>query len=291
MKLNELFTTRQILSFEVFPPKRTSTTQDIYRTLDRMKSVHPAFISVTHGSSGKHLSQETLDIATTIKREYGIESVAHMPAINLTRDDAAQMLDAFKARGIDNVLALRGDRVEGKDPVGDFNYASDLVTFIRERGDFNIIAACYPEGHFETPRIVDDIFNLKRKVDAGATHLISQLCFNNEAFYEFRDKLELANITVPVQAGVFPVSNRKQIERILSMSRVSLPPKFVRILDRYEHSPLALRDAGIAYAIDQIIDLLTQGVQGIHLYTMNSAYTATKIYDAIENLLYPLHTK
>ncbi|HOD02145.1 MAG TPA: methylenetetrahydrofolate reductase, partial [Clostridiales bacterium] len=170
-------------------------------------------------------------------------------------------------------------------PKYDFKYASDLISFIRENGDFNIIGACYPEGHFEASSLIEDIRNLKKKTDAGASHLITQLFFDNGYFYSFRERAVIAGIDVPIQAGIMPVVNKKQIERMVSLCKVDLPKKFLSMMTKYENNPSAMRDAGIAYAVDQIVDLLAQGVDGIHLYTMNNPYIARRIYEAVSSLI------
>jgi methylenetetrahydrofolate reductase (NADPH) len=195
------------------------------------------------------------------------------------------MLAIFESAGIKNILALRGDINPDFEPKDDFKYASDLISFIKENGDFNIIGACYPEGHIECPTIIEDIRNLKKKVDAGASQLITQLFFDNDYFYSFRERTAIAGINVPIEAGIMPVVNKKQIERIVSLCGVKLPRKFLSIMERYENHPDAMRDAGIAYAIDQIVDLIAQGVDGIHLYTMNNPYIAYRIHEAINSLL------
>ena len=229
--------------------------------------------------------RDSLKIASRIKNEYGIESVAHLPCISLTKSDVRRQLSDFKEAGIENILALRGDVPSGGYVPGDFRHASDLIAFIKEHGDFNVLAACYPEGHLESADIFDDIRNLKTKVDAGASHLITQLFFDNQYFYRFRERASLAGIQVPIEAGIMPVTNKKQIERMVSLCGVTLPHKFSAMMERYEHNPDAMRDAGIAYAIDQIVDLITHGVDGIHLYTMNNPYIAARIYEAIHQLL------
>ena len=170
-------------------------------------------------------------------------------------------------------------------PAGDFNHADELVTFIKENGDFHVAGACYPEGHTESDDLITDIKYLKRKVDAGCDHLISQLFFDNEHFYRFRERCDLAGINVPIEAGIMPVLNKNQIERMVTMCGASLPNKFVKMMARYENNPEALRDAAIAYAVDQIVDLISQGVHGIHLYTMNKPATAKRIYNSIASLL------
>lgn len=285
MKTSEIFKEKKVLSFEIFPPKRTGSINTIYDTLDGLQDLSPDFISVTYGAGGSENNRRTIKIASSIKNDYGIESVAHLPCINLDKDGVLGMLEDFKTAGVENVLALRGDLNPDSEPKKDFKYASDLVAFIKENSDFNIIGACYPEGHRECGDIVEDIKNLKTKVEAGTDQLISQLFFDNNLFYSFAEKAKIAGINVPIEAGIMPVVNKKQIERMVNLCGVELPRKFMRIMDRYEHNPEAMRDAGIAYAIDQIVDLITQGVDGIHLYTMNNPFIARKIYRAINSLL------
>lgn len=285
MKLCGLFSKKLMFSLEVFPPKRTAPVESVYQALDALKDLRPDFISVTYGAGGSENCAATLDIAASIQRQYGIESVAHLPCINLSKAEVLKMLDGFHENGIENILALRGDRNPDLPPYGDFTHASDLISFIREHGEFNIIGACYPEGHPESESPVDDIRNLKKKVDAGCTHLITQLFFDNDYFYRFRERCALAGIEVPVEAGIMPVLNKKQIERMVSLCGVCLPRKFIKMMERYEDDPEAMRDAGIAYAVDQIVDLIAEGAQGIHLYTMNRPDTACRIHDNICGLL------
>lgn len=196
-----------------------------------------------------------------------------------------EILDGFKANGIENILALRGDISPDITPRGDFKHANELIEFIRENGDFNIIAACYPEGHPESTNLIEDIRYTKQKVDSGASHLITQLFLDNSHFYAFRERAALAGISVPIEAGIMPVTNKAQIERMVKLCGASLPKKFERILEKYGDNPTAMRDAGIAYAIDQIVDLISEGVDGIHLYTMNKPYVAQKICEAVARLL------
>jgi methylenetetrahydrofolate reductase (NADPH) len=284
MKTVEFFKKKTVLSYEVFPPKRTSPVNTIYDTLSELKELSPDFISVTYGAGGGKNNNQTFEIASTIK-SYGIESVSHLPCIGLTKEDVSAKLKELKRAGIENILALRGD-VPSEDCIqGDFRYASDLIAFIKSQGDFNILAACYPEGHIEAESKLEDIRNLKRKVDAGANHLVTQLFFDNEFFYSFIERCQLADINVPIEAGIMPVINKKQIERMASLCGVTVPKKFVTMMERYENNPIAMRDAGIAYAIDQIVDLTAQGVDGIHLYTMNNPYIARKIHEAIHSLI------
>lgn len=285
MKLDNIFNNKQVFSLEVFPPKKTMPIETIYETLDELAEIKPDFISVTYGAGGSENCAATLEIASTIKKKYGIESVAHLPGINLSKEDVLMMLNDFKEHGIQNILALRGDGNPEMEPVGDFNHADELVKFIKEHGDFHVAGACYPEGHTESDDLITDIKYLKKKVDAGCDHLISQLFFDNDHFYRFRDRCELAGINVPIEAGIMPVLNKKQIERMVTMCGASLPNKFVKMMARYENNPEALKDAAIAYAVDQIVDLISQGVHGIHLYTMNKPDTAKRIYNSIASLL------
>lgn len=284
MRTIELFKKKTVLSYEVFPSKPTSPVNTIYKTLNELKDLSPDFISVTYGAGGGKNSSETFRIASAVKG-YGIESVAHLPCVGLTKEDVSQKLNELKSIGIENILALRGDIPSDGCVQGDFKYASDLVSFIKTQGDFNVIAACYPEGHIESKNKVEDIQNLKIKVDAGADQLITQLFFDNEYFYSFAERCQLAGIHVPIEAGIMPVINKKQIERMASLCRVTVPKKFAAMMERYENNPIAMRDAGIAYAVDQIVDLLAQGVDGIHLYTMNNPYIARKIHESIKSLL------
>lgn len=285
MRTAELFKNGTVMSFEVFPPKPTDDIKGIYETLDGLSGLCPDFISVTYGAGGGANCSKTLTIASDIKNKYEIESAAHLPCIGLKRENVLEILQKFTENGIENILALRGDISAENSVAGDFSHADELIEFIRQNGDFNILAACYPEGHPESKNIVEDIYNLRRKVDAGADQLVTQLFLDNDYFYAFRERTELAGINVPIEAGIMPVTNKKQIERMVKMCGVQLPGKFMTMIERYENNPVALRDAGIAYAIDQIVDLISQGVDGIHLYTMNKPYIAQKIYEAVFRLL------
>lgn len=272
-------------SCEVFPPKKNSPIETIYKPLDELKNIPWDFISVTYGAGGSNIGASTVDIASTIQDKYNIKAMAHLPSINYTKDEILPILEDFKAHNINHILALRGDINPDIEPKHDFKHASDLIQFIKEHGDFHISGACYPEGHPECESMAQDIKYLKYKVECGAEHLMSQLFFDNNIFYNFIEKCEIANIKVPIEAGIMPVTNKKQIERMISLCGASLPSKFTKMMQRYEDSPEAIRDAGIAYAIDQIIDLISNGVDGIHLYTMNNPYVASRIYDAIKNII------
>ena len=276
---------KQLFSLEIFPPKRTMPVETVYNTIDELSEIDPDFISVTYGAGGSENCAATLEIASSIKNKYNIESVAHLPCINLSKDEVKVMLEDFEKNNIKYILALRGDGNPELPVSKDFKHADELVSFIKENGDFHVMGACYPEGHPESDDIITDIKYLKQKVDAGCDHLITQLFFDNELFYRFRERCELAGINVPIEAGIMPVLNKKQIERMVTMCGASLPPKFAKIMARYEDKPEALRDAAIAYAVDQIVDLYSQGVDGIHLYTMNKPDVAKKIYGSISSLI------
>lgn len=283
MKIREIFNRKTVFSFEVFPPKKTSSVDTIYRTLEQLKELRPDFISVTFGAGGSSNNVFALDVASKIK-DSGIVPMIHLPCINYTREEVSEVLEEIRQRGIENILALRGDINPDIPPKRDFAHASDLIYFIKKHGDFDITGACYPEGHPDSDSLEDDIENLKIKVDAGADHLISQLFFDNEYFYKFRNMAVQKGINVPIEAGIMPVVNKRQIERMVTTCGASLPHKFVKIMQRYEDNPEALRDAGIAYATAQIVDLFASGVDGIHLYTMNNAYVAEKINEAVSHI-------
>lgn len=286
MKISEMFEGgRQVFSMEVFPPKKEYPVDVIYDTLEELTCLKPDFISVTYGASGTEKDTRTAEIASHIKREMGTEALAHLTCVNSSKEDIESMLDVIKKDGIENILALRGDDEPDAEGPDDFPHASDLVSFIKEREpDIGIAGACYPETHKDSDNQIDDIRNLKMKVDVGADHLISQLFFDNDMFYDFLEKARIAGINVPIEAGIMPVVDARQIVRMVSLCGASLPPKFTKMIQRYEDDPKAVHDAGIAYAIDQIAELLAEGVDGIHLYTMNKPDIAAKINDSVRSL-------
>ncbi|MGN0658718.1 MAG: methylenetetrahydrofolate reductase [NAD(P)H] [Emergencia sp.] len=286
MKLAELFNRdKTVFSFEVFPPKRDNPIRTVYETLDQLQDLKPDFISVTYGASGSLADNSTCEIASAIKQKYGIESAAHLTCVNSTKEEVTEVLRRLNENGVENILALRGDLVPDVPPKKEFLHASELITFIRASGyDFGISGACYPEVHLDSRNQVEDILNLKKKVDAGAQHLISQLFFDNSVFYDFVDKARIAGINVPIEAGIMPVTNKKQIERMVSLCGASLPAKFTKMMSRYENKPEAIRDAGIAYAVNQIVDLVSCGVDGVHIYTMNNPYIAKRISESVRSL-------
>ncbi|MBN1039443.1 MULTISPECIES: methylenetetrahydrofolate reductase [NAD(P)H] [unclassified Clostridium] len=286
MNIKNLFRDKKVVfSFEIFPPKTTSSIQTIYNTLDDLKGLNPDYISVTYGAGGSVKNNKTIELTSLIKNKYGIEAVSHLTCISSTKSDIEYYLREFENNNIENILALRGDIPIGSKITGELNHANELIKYISDNGQFNIAAACYPEGHIEHKGLYREIESMKRKEEAGASYFISQLFFDNNLYYNFQDEVRAANINLPIEAGIMPVTNKRQIERILSLSGASLPDKFKRIMERYEHNPEALRDAGIAYAVEQIVDLISTGVDGIHLYVMNNPYVAKRISQSIENIL------
>lgn len=274
------------LSFEVFPPNPEVGNDKIIAALKDMQGLAPHFISVTASNNKFNIKETTVRLADYIQNDLEIPTIAHLPAIYLTKDKVAETIADLDKVGVQKILALRGDIIPGVEPQKDFRYATDLIEFINEQAPhFDIVGACYPEGHPDSPNQISDIQNLKRKVDAGCSSLVTQLFFDNERFYDFQDKCTLAGIDVPIHAGIMPILNRNQALRLLkTCENIHLPRKFKAILDKYENDPESLRAAGLAYAVDQIVDLVTQDVAGVHLYTMNNADTAQYIHQATHAL-------
>ena len=274
------------LSFEVFPPNPEVGNDKIIAALKDMQGLAPHFISVTASNNKFNIKETTVRLADYIQNDLEIPTIAHLPAIYLTKEKVAETIADLDKVGVQKILALRGDIIPGVEPQKDFRYATDLIEFITEQAPhFDIVGACYPEGHPDSPNQISDIQNLKRKVDAGCSSLVTQLFFDNERFYDFQDKCTLAGIDVPIHAGIMPILNRNQALRLLkTCENIHLPRKFKAILDKYENDPESLRAAGLAYAVDQIVDLVTQDVAGVHLYTMNNADTAQYIHQATHAL-------
>ena len=287
MSILELFENKTVFSFEVFPPKKESGIDTIYSTLKDLKDLNPDFISVTYGAGGSGVEGvSTADLCSLIKKEYGIETIAHLSCLYNTKESVDKIMDELKANGVQNILALRGDVDPNREIEHDFKYASELTDYIMSKDmGFEVTGACYPEVHQEAEDLKSDVLNLKKKVDAGASHLISQLFFDNNSFYEFMEEVRSVGIDVPVEAGIMPVTNKKQIERMVSMCGASIPAKLSKLLQRFGEDKEAMRDAGISYAIDQIMDLVANGVDGVHIYTMNDAYVARKITEAVNNIM------
>jgi len=285
---------KPIISFEIFPPKKESPVDTIYDTIESLKDLKPDFISVTYGAGGS-TRDKTIEIASLIKNKYYIETLAHLTCISLTEEKLQKFIEELKENNIQNIMALRGDLPQNFNEElfqkSQYKYASDLIKSIKKDDEICIGGACYPEGHFECSSLEKDIENLKIKVDSGADFLITQLFFDNESFYRFIDLAYKKRINVPISAGIMPVTNKKQIERMISLSGASLPAKFSRIMAKYENNPQALKEAGIVYATEQIIDLLSWGIDGIHLYTMNRPETVRRIIQNISNIREALEYK
>ena len=285
MKISEMFGVKKaVWSFEVFPPKPTAELGGVRKTLEELAELRPDYVSVTCGAGGNG-NRRTAEIAGMIGGEFGIEPLAHLTCINSSAEDVERSLAELKAAGITNILTLRGDRVPGAEESKDFKHASDLAAFVMARGDFDLGGACYPECHPESASPEEDVENLKKKIDAGVTHLNSQLFFDNDDFYRFLDRLAAAGITVPVQAGIMPLVKKSHVDKTVGLSGAKLPGKISRMIARFYDDPDSLMAAGIAYATDQITDLLSAGVRGVHLYVMNNSYVARTITSNVAPLL------
>ena len=286
MKISDIYkNNKRSLSFEIFPPKKDTELASIDETLKVLCELNPDFISVTFGAGGSANSNRTIDIAKNIKHNFGIEPVVHLTSLHYDKSEIDEFATAMKEAGIENILALRGDRSPNAPEKDVFPHASDLITYLKSKYDFCVLGACYPECHPESSDRVNDLKGLKTKVDSGAELLVSQLFFENRIFYDFRERCRIAGIDVPVIPGIMPVINANQIKRMISLCNASFPERFCRIIRRYENNSEALFDAGMTYALTQIIDLIADGIQGIHLYTMNNPKVAKRICDGIRNIV------
>lgn len=287
MKISELSKQKNVtFSLEIFPPKRDRPIESIYPTIDRISALRPDYISVTYGAGGSGPQQQaTCQLVSHIQHDCKIPALAHITCINSDKAAVDTMIDMLKAADIHNVLALRGDKVPDAVPSKDFFHATDLIKYIGERSDFDIAAACYPEGHPDSDSVEEDIIHVKQKVDLGASHLITQLFFDNEDFYKMMELCEKHGINVPVHAGIMPVTNARQIERMVSTCGAKIPNRLAKIMARYGDDDKAMYDAGISYATEQIVDLLASGVHGIHLYAMNNAALVETLYGNIKSLI------
>ena len=272
MKIRDILAKNEpTLSFEVFPPKTEDKYESVEQAASEIAKLNPAFMSVTYGAGGG-TSQYTVDIAASLKAK-GVTPLAHLTCVSSTREKVHSVLDQLKAQGIENVLALRGDIPKDGKVEHDYRYASELIAEIKASGDFCIGAACYPEGHVESVNKTEDIQHLKEKVEAGCDFVTTQMFFDNKG------------ITVPVLAGIMPVTNVAQIKRICSMSGTYLPARFKAIVDRFGDNPAAMKQAGIAYATEQIIDLIANHVNGIHVYSMNKPDVAAQIKNSLSEII------
>lgn len=288
MRVDEMFKTKDVvISLEAFPPKADSSFDPVLRAVEQLSTSKPDFMSVTYGAGGG-TSKNTIEIASFIQHKLNTTALAHLSCVSSSRDEVASLIDNLRATGIENILALRGDIPQGMvfPDAGYYRYALDLVEEIKAKGGFCIGAACYPEGHVESNNKEEDMQFLKAKVDSGVDFLVTQMFFDNNVLYSFLYNALRNGINVPVSAGVMPVTNSRQIGRICEMAGTSLTPKFKTIVDKFGENPDALKQAGIAYATDQIIDLIANGVKGIHIYTMNKPDVALKIIDNLSCILH-----
>ena len=277
--VSELFCGNQPLSFEIFPPRGDLTEVEARRVAGELAELDPAFISVTYSAGGSGNSGATTKVASLIQNELGVPSVAHLTCQGLTRDMLEEKIAEMRAAGIKNVLALRGDPRPDA-PQGDFAYAADVIPVLREAG-FCVGAAAYPEGHVTCTSLEDDIAHLREKQDAGAQFLVTQLFFDNEDFFRFRDLAARAGITAPITCGIMPFMSKNQVSRMIFMCGASLPSPIIRLLNRYEGDDEALRRAGIEYAATQLRGLRDAGVDGLHVYTMNKPAVARAICELL----------
>ena len=290
MKLTNLFNNDKLtLSFEVFPPKTDTAFESVKHATEEIAKLRPSFMSVTYGAGGG-TSKYTLDIAKNIKANYGVPTLAHLTCVSSTRETVRERIEDMKAAGINNVMALRGDipaGLEGADRSHwDYKHAVELVRELKESGaDFCIGGACYPEIHVESANQKDDIKYLKEKVDAGCDFLTTQMFFDNNLLYNFLYKIREAGITVPVIPGIMPITNAKQVERAIKMSGSYMPQRFKSLVDHFGSNPDAMKQAGIAYATDQIIDLYANGITNVHVYSMNKPDVAKKLQDNLSEIL------
>ncbi len=284
MKISDICKEKTTVSFEIFPIKNDIDLQKNKENVDKLVTLNPDFISVTYGAMGT-TRDNTFEIAKYIKNEKNIEVLPHLTCINAKKSEINDIITSYKENNIENILALRGDMPQDNILTNyDYKYASELVYELKNDYNMNVGAAFYPDGHFES-NVTKDLFNLKHKVDSGSDFLVSQMFFDNEAFFEFRDKLRDLDINIPIIAGIIPVINIKQVGKIVSMSNAKLNGKFERLLKKYQDDEVALRDAGVFYATEQICDLITSDIDGVHIYTLNKYDIAKKIMDNIQNLV------
>ena len=285
MKLSNLWKEKDVtLSFEAFPPKKDSDFDSVATAVGKIAQLKPDFMSVTYGAGGSN-SKNTLSIAEEVQKS-GVTALAHLTCVGQDEENLRASINAFKASGIENILALRGDIPEGDTAPQTFPHASDLINAIRREGaDFCIGGACYPEGHPESYNSDADIDGVRRKVESGCEFLTTQMFFDNNILYNYMFKLLRHDIRVPVIAGIMPVTNAKQIKRIMSLSSSSMPTRFKAIVDRFADNPEAMKQAGIAYATEQIIDLIANDVTHIHIYTMNRPDIAGSIMTNLSKII------
>ena len=272
------------ISFEIFPPRSEGDMTDVFTAAERIAELGPSFISVTCGAGGGN-RRYTLELAEKIRERTGVPTLAHLTCVSVSKTDFENRVGEIRRAGVENVMALRGDPPVDGQAFTDFPHASDLVSELRRSGGFCIGGACYPEVHPESENSSEDIINLKKKVDAGCDFLTSQMFFDNPAFYSFLYRLREAGITVPVLPGIMPITNAKQVKRAKELSGCFVPQRFASLVDRFGHDERAMKQAGIVYACDQIIDLFANGIKNVHVYTMNKPDVAEKIINNLSDII------
>ena len=285
MKIKDILAQdKPVLSFEVFPPKEEAAFEPVEAAAFEIAKLSPAFMSVTYGAGGG-TSTYTVEIAADLKEKFGVTSLAHLTCVASSREHVHRVVERLKEHEICNIMALRGDIPKDGVIHHDYKYASELIAELKTLGDFCIGGACYPEGHVESATKAEDILHLKEKVNAGCDFLTTQMFFDNDLLYNFLYQIRDKGITVPVVAGIMPVTNAKQMKRILSMSGAYIPSKFRAIVDKFGDNPAAMRQAGVAYATDQIVDLIANGVNAIHVYSMNKPDVAAQIKSSLSEII------
>lgn len=287
MKISDILREdKTTISFEVFPPKTTANFESVKKAALGVAALHPDYMSVTYGAGGSNRGN-TLHIAEEIQKAENVTTIAHMTCVGAGKEDIRTALSEMKAAGIENILALRGDRPKDFDgePFKEYHYASELAATIKEYGDFCVGGACYPEGHPDSTNKKEDIKNLKKKVDAGCEFLTTQMFFDNNIFYNFLYKAREAGILVPVIPGIMPITRANQVENAVRLSGCNVPERFRSIVDCFGENPAAMQQAGIAYATDQIIDLIANGIRHIHVYSMNKPEVAKGILDNLSDIV------
>lgn len=287
MRISEILKSEKVgISCELFPPKLGSQLENIKEVVKEMAALKPSYMSITYGATGG-TSEYTVDIANEIENVNHIPALAHLTCASSTREKVHSVIEQLKAEHIENILALRGDIPKDADfPLpNQYKHASELIYDIKSQGDFCIGGACYPEGHPEAPNMNEDLVHLKEKVDAGCDFLTTQMFFDNNIYYNFMYKVLKKNINIPVVAGIMPVTRSSQVKQIISLSGNMVPPRFKAIVDRFADQPKAMRQAGIAYATEQIIDLIANGVNHVHIYTMNKPDVAGAILHNLSEIL------
>ena len=292
MKIIDILKNKRVtLSFEVFPPKTADAVPTALAAAEAIAALHPDFMSVTYGAGGG-TSDFTVHIASAVKKTYGVDVMLHLTCLSSTKEKVAETLQAYKDAGFETIMALRGDVPADGTRKNDFEHATDLMNQIKSfDSSMALGGACYPEGHPESPSLAADIENIRRKVDAGAQFLSTQMFFDNSLFYSYLNRLHAAGINVPVLAGIMPITNKRILTRSLAMSGTAVPARYIAMVDAYGDSPEAMKQAGIAYATEQILDLYANGVRNVHVFAMNKPDVAKAISENIRPVLDYLNSK